>query len=205
MREGVRMKRLLLIFSLVCLILALGSSAYALQTVDVQDSTDAEAGAWFLPPPPVLQPEDNPVMFKNFSPYYRWYNEDWGWTHTVSYAVPVVDASQILGATLEIEAWDIDSTEVDRITADGVDLGVLPIKDEDWITHTFTLDATALAELVDGTLNMWMNIDEIGYKYWAVTLRQSTLTVDYIPAPGAILLGSLGVGLVGWLRRRRAL
>ena len=46
----------------------------------------------------------------------------------------------------------------------------------------------------EGTGTTWYTKDSDGYFQTYV-----------IPAPGAILLGSIGVGLVGWLRRRRTL
>jgi len=207
-----------------CLLAGAGAAnagiAGVTQTLDYADNSSGYGGYFWAPDTIVDHP-----------PYHRHAWEDWGWTHDVSALVPT-DATGIDAATLSILAWGVNDTdgEVDVIYVNGTPVGTLqdpsngqpvpPVPPEmydtpgqpsgaftDWSVTSFTLPAAALQDLfLNGELNVFVNIDA-PLNGDRVTIRSSTLTVDYlvgtvIPEPATLAL--LGLGSLVMLKRRRS-
>lgn len=107
---------------------------------------------------------------------YRWFNEDFGWTHSIPRDVT---RHHLLAATLTVRAYDVDLPygEVDQVYADGGFLGNLQGTGSSWASTIFDL-ADLGGLLGDGILDVFLDIDAT-HGYWAVTIGQSSLEVLY--------------------------
>ena len=128
-----------------------------------------------MPTEPVLRPTGEPD-------YFMYQGDFW-----MQFPMPAINV------TFDSGYWD------------GVGTGVIKVYDPSMnllasLSNTTTgVDTTSISGL-----------GQIGYVYFnsigdGAGADIDNLAFTAIPAPGALLLGSLGAGLVGWMRRRRAL
>ncbi len=108
------------------------------------------------------------------------------------------DASNANGFTSSVKLVTAYELMGDADNDPGAANGVQP---GEWLGVVFTHDGTfddVIAGLNSGQIIVGIHVGGFGEDDYS----EKFVT---IPAPGAILLGSIGVGLVGWLRRRRIL
>jgi len=155
------------------------------------------------------------VTYSDFTPVneYIWdsflgsWNPDATWIHNNPVPAPykptlVVEATLTIDARL-LNPWDNQVT-ISFTDACGVNHS---LADQGYLNNGLTtyqldptwLDTVGTTATIDWTYSHFLDLYDDAF------IKSSELNVSVIPAPGAILLGGIGAGLVGWLRRRRTL
>lgn len=96
---------------------------------------------------------------------------------------------------VEIDWWDIYTGQIHIIAYDSSD-NIVDLFDG----PTTSTNDSGTVILSGSNLISYLTFNNSGG-----LVQIANMTFSPIPAPGAILLGGIGVGLVGWLRRRKVL